>query len=98
MILPRSKNLALKVKSRQRRNRNSVTKSIKNASVRKSKTKKSESIKRIYIDGIFDLFHYGYQSFFESIKKKYKKSYILLGLVSDEDAWNYFNIKTVMNM
>lgn len=43
----------------------------------------------IYIDGIFDLFHRGHLESFKQIKDIYKDCFLIVGVVSDEDAKSY---------
>tara|TARA_B100001248_G_scaffold170546_2_gene129229 strand:- start:3041 stop:3454 length:414 start_codon:yes stop_codon:yes gene_type:complete len=43
----------------------------------------------IYIDGIFDLFHRGHLESFKQIKDIYKDCFLIVGVVSDEDAMSY---------
>ena len=43
----------------------------------------------IYVDGVFDLTHYGHFSLFEKIKKVYPFSNLIVGVSSDEDCIKY---------
>ena len=43
----------------------------------------------VYIDGIFDLFHRGHLESFKQIKDVYKDCFLIVGVVSDEDAMSY---------
>ena len=43
----------------------------------------------VYIDGIFDLFHRGHLESFKQIKDIYKDCFLIVGVVSDEDAMSY---------
>lgn len=45
--------------------------------------------KIVYIDGIFDLFHRGHLESLKKAKNFLKDSYLLVGIVSDEDATDY---------
>lgn len=44
---------------------------------------------RIYIDGVFDLFHRGHLEALKSAKNLYNDSYLIVGIVSDKDAESY---------
>jgi choline-phosphate cytidylyltransferase len=50
---------------------------------------------RVYVDGVFDLFHYGHVRIFQQVRehfsKKYpdKQIYIIAGVVLDEDVMKY---------
>jgi choline-phosphate cytidylyltransferase len=41
---------------------------------------------RIYVDGVFDLTHYGHFALFKKIKQIYPTSILLVGVSSDEDC------------
>ena len=43
----------------------------------------------IYVDGVFDLTHYGHFSLFEKIKKVYPFSKLIVGIAKDEDCILY---------
>ncbi len=43
----------------------------------------------IYIDGVFDLFHYGHIEIFKKCKYLYENIYLIVGIVSDKIAMNY---------
>ena len=43
----------------------------------------------VYIDGIFDLFHRGHLESFKQVKDIYKDCFLIVGVVSDEDAMSY---------
>ena len=45
--------------------------------------------RRIYTDGVFDLFHRGHIECFKYIKNKYPLSQLVVGLISDIDAQSY---------
>lgn len=44
---------------------------------------------RVYIDGIFDLFHYGHLESFRKCKELDKNVYLIVGIISDDVAKNY---------
>ncbi len=44
---------------------------------------------RIYIDGIFDLFHRGHLDILTKAKEFRKNTTLIVGVISDEDAKNY---------
>jgi len=46
-------------------------------------------IKRVYIDGIFDLFHIGHLESFKKTKKIYKNVFLIVGVISDDKASSY---------
>ena len=47
-------------------------------------------VRRIYIDGIFDLFHKGHVLHFKKIKElDDQENQVIVGIISDEDAANY---------
>ena len=46
--------------------------------------------RRIYVDGIFDLFHKGHVLHFKDIKElDGEDNYLVVGIISDKDAENY---------
>ena len=45
--------------------------------------------KRIYIDGIFDLFHRGHLESMKQAKKLYTNVTLIIGIISDKNATNY---------
>ena len=46
--------------------------------------------RRIYIDGIFDLFHMGHVLHLKDVKQlDNKDNYLIVGIISDKDAENY---------
>ena len=46
-------------------------------------------IRRIYVDGVFDLFHYGHIELFYKIKQLIPHSYIIVGISNDSDNEKY---------
>ena len=44
---------------------------------------------RVYIDGIFDLFHFGHLESFRKCKELDKNVYLIVGIISDDVAKNY---------
>jgi choline-phosphate cytidylyltransferase len=48
-----------------------------------------ENKKKIYIDGVFDLFHRGHLESLRKAKNYSENSYLIVGIVSDEDAEGY---------
>lgn len=44
---------------------------------------------RIYVDGVFDLFHYGHARLFEQVKNIAKDVYLIVGVNKDEDVQKY---------
>ena len=47
-------------------------------------------VKRIYIDGIFDLFHMGHVLHFKDIKElDNQDNHLIVGIISDKDATKY---------
>ena len=44
---------------------------------------------RVYVDGIFDLFHYGHFQFFKKCKNLNSDIYLIVGIFND-DIENYF--------
>lgn len=47
-------------------------------------------VRRIYIDGIFDLFHKGHVLHFKKIKElDDQENQVIVGIISDENATNY---------
>ena len=44
---------------------------------------------RIYIDGIFDLFHFGHLDSFRKCKELFNYTYLIVGIINDKDATNY---------
>ena len=49
---------------------------------------------RIYVDGVFDLTHYGHFALFKKIKQIYPSCILLVGVSSDEDC-NKYKAKTI---
>ncbi len=45
--------------------------------------------KRVYIDGIFDLFHIGHLESFKKSRRFYKNTYLIVGIISDKNAEDY---------
>lgn len=43
----------------------------------------------IYIDGVFDLTHYGHFELIQKVKEKFPNSNIIIGICSDEDCIKY---------
>lgn len=47
-------------------------------------------VRRVYIDGIFDLFHKGHVLHFKKIKElDNQENQVIVGIISDQDATNY---------
>lgn len=46
-------------------------------------------VKVIYTDGIYDLFHRGHLERFLKIKEKFPDSYLIVGVINDQDATKY---------
>ena len=44
---------------------------------------------RIYVDGVFDLFHYGHLQFLIKCKELYPETFLIVGVVGDNVAENY---------
>lgn len=44
---------------------------------------------RIFMDGVFDGFHYGHARLLEQGKKKFKYVYLIAGVTNDEDTYKY---------
>ena len=44
---------------------------------------------KIFCDGVYDLFHIGHVNHFEKIKKLYPESYLLVGILNDEETTKY---------
>ena len=44
---------------------------------------------RIYIDGVFDVFHIGHIDCFRKAKNFRKNATLIVGIISDQDAKNY---------
>jgi len=44
---------------------------------------------RVYIDGIFDLFHYGHLESFRKCKNLFKDVYLIVGIIGDDTAEAY---------
>jgi cytidyltransferase-like protein len=44
---------------------------------------------RIYIDGIFDLFHFGHLESFRKCKELFDDVYLIVGIIGDKVAENY---------
>ena len=51
----------------------------------------------IYIDGVFDLTHYGHFELIQKVKEKFPNSNIIVGVCSDEDCTEYKR-KPIMNI
>jgi choline-phosphate cytidylyltransferase len=45
--------------------------------------------KRIYCDGVYDLFHYGHARLFESIKKAHPNCQVIAGICTNQDIIKY---------
>ena len=43
----------------------------------------------IYIDGVFDLFHYGHLEILKKCKNLYPNVYLIVGIMGDKEATNY---------
>tara|TARA_Y100000589_G_C27172553_1_gene637335 strand:- start:968 stop:1387 length:420 start_codon:yes stop_codon:yes gene_type:complete len=52
---------------------------------------------RIYIDGIFDLFHYGHLQSFLKCKNLFEDVYLLVGVINDETANSYKRLPIINN-
>ena len=46
-------------------------------------------MKIVYIDGIFDLFHRGHLESLKQAKNIYEDCFLLVGVISDEEAKSY---------
>tara|TARA_Y100000590_G_scaffold98485_3_gene112066 strand:- start:7460 stop:8488 length:1029 start_codon:yes stop_codon:yes gene_type:complete len=44
---------------------------------------------KLFCDGIFDVFHYGHVNHFKKIKKLYPESYLIVGILNDEESAKY---------
>ena len=44
---------------------------------------------RIFADGVFDLFHQGHRQHFERLKTLHDDVYLIIGVISDEEASSY---------
>jgi choline-phosphate cytidylyltransferase len=51
----------------------------------------------VYIDGVFDLCHYGHMEMIQRVKEKFPDSKIIIGICSDEDCRRYKK-KTILNV
>jgi len=49
--------------------------------------------KRIYIDGVWDMFHYGHVNFMKKCKEK--GDILIVGICSDEDCKDYKRIPVI---
>ena len=43
----------------------------------------------VYIDGVFDLFHFGHIEIFKKCKNLADDVYLIVGVMSDKEATNY---------
>lgn len=57
----------------------------------------TENKLNIYIDGVFDLTHYGHFELVQKVKEKFPNSNIIVGICSDEDCQKYKR-KPIMNI
>ena len=43
----------------------------------------------VYIDGVFDLFHYGHLESFKKCKELFSDVFLIVGIISDKNSENY---------
>jgi choline-phosphate cytidylyltransferase len=48
-----------------------------------------ETPSRIYVDGVFDIVHYGHMRLFEQIKQQFPKCHLIAGVCNDQDTKLY---------
>jgi choline-phosphate cytidylyltransferase len=63
----------------------------------KPRRKEQTSKVRIYIDGIWDLFHYGHANAIKQAKATFENSELIVGINTDEDA-EFYQGQQVLNL
>jgi choline-phosphate cytidylyltransferase len=52
---------------------------------------------RVYVDGVFDVLHYGHMKLFEQIKNKFPDCHLIAGVCNDQETELYKRTTVMSN-